>query len=858
MSKPRIRTAMAGWLAAMLVAGALVAQPCVQLFSGPEGWGIDACPSDASVTESMAVSVDGTARGSFALISVHHASPGDGTDPQVAVVYASAFVRLKPNADPSPPVPFGSSFVLGPAYWPDAQTYHHNPTLERLEIDTSWLPSGPLRMKGWGRNHDFDVAYDLRLPPPTDRRTRLAVTQTTTARTSIAVDPTRRAEHQGFKLVQISSMFVSEAGPCDGGASACHDSNAARFIAADGARVEVAFATLTPSTFVLADPPALGSTWLDALHTDDASWQGDTPNVRIALDALPGDRTITPQGWVEETTNPNDDNVSLWLHDDGSASQAWQAGQSSAVSYWLIAEGDPPEPWQDLGLRAAPFLDFEGQYTCSPVLPAGQGVTASLAPVAGYTGTALELRYDLGGQDFNWAQVRCDFDPPLDLSAFDHLRLDWRGDAGGGNSLELGVIGTGAGGERIFGRGYHHCTQHGWWGQLVVPFSFLAPWTPGTVLDPAHVSAIFLSVVKDTQDDAGGAGRLAIDNLAAADLAGRPVPAAFETVAPNARAASQAAAWIAGQQLPSGLVRSWQEDDRCQSHTYDQALALVVFAREGMWTNANALVAALRRTQESNGAWAKSRDCAAPGEPCIDCHLWEGDIAWAAYALGRYLSLGGTRPEATTALLLAADWLAGRVDPADGCLVIDHTEATIDAWWALQAAGPRHAGRAAGLASCLLGSYWDDTMGRFKGGKAWMQPYLDNQTWGAAFLKATGEEQRARRALSYAREALLLPARGGQLHGLDGQAGPWSVWNEGVAQYAAVGGPGAGELLRELLAQQREDGAMPSSPDDFAGGGVWTTRWHGIAPTAWLHFALTGEPFHPGAPPHRLRRHLGR
>ena len=136
-------------------------------------------------------------------------------------------------------------------------------------------------------------------------------------------------------------------------------------------------------------------------------------------------------------------------------------------------------------------------------------------------------------------------------------------------------------------------------------------------------------------------------------------------------------------------------------------------------------------------------------------------------------------------------------------------------------------------------------MGRFKGGKAWWQPYLDNQTWGAAFLKAIGEQEKARRALSYARETLVLPAQGGQLFGLDGQGGPWSVWKEGTAQYVAVGGEGADDLLQELLAQHQENGALFGGPDDFSGGGVWTTRWVGVAPASWLYFALNDEPFHP-------------
>ena len=37
---------------------------------------------------------------------------------------------------------------------------------------------------------------------------------------------------------------------------------------------------------------------------------------------------------------------------------------------------------------------------------------------------------------------------------------------------------------------------------------------------------------------------------------------------------------------------------------------------------------------------------------------------------------------------------------------------------------------------------------------------------------------------------------------------------------------------------------MVGSPDEFNGGGVWTTRWYGVAPTAWLYNALSDEPFH--------------
>jgi hypothetical protein len=788
----------------------------------------------------MDVGLDGVPQGQAALVRVYHQSQSDPGSPQVAVIYASGFIRLKQNADPTPSIPFGSSFILGPAYWVDTATYYHNPQLTRLEIDTHWLPTGPLRMQAEGSNQDFDTSYELVFPPPRDRQTRLHVTQTHTATVDVTIDPTRRAESQGFKLVQISSMFINEDGPCDGGHTDCHDSNGARFIGSDLVRHQVAFTDVAPSSFVFSSTLPLGSTWLDALHTDDESWQGNTPNVRVALDALPTDHTVTPQGWISATTNPNDDNVSLWLHDDGPASQSWTAGQSDQVSYWLLAQDDPPEPWVDLGLRSGLiFLDFEGSYNCLPVL-SGPTVTGSVAPIAGYTDTALQLSYDLGSDKDNWAQVRCEFDPPLDLSAYDHLRLDWQGDPIQANRLEMGVTSRKESVTRNFIVGYPHVTHRSWWGQLVVPFDFFPDHTN---FNPAEILAFFVSVKNQAPDDVGGAGSIAIDNLNAYNVISRTVPNAFGTVKANTTASTAAANWLTTQQQPTGLLKSWQEESLCTAHTYDQALALIVFSHEGMWAQADDLVGALVEAQNDDGSWSKSYDCSDSGFPCIHCQKWEGDISWAIYALSRYLALGGTHPQARNAMADGAAWLTTRL-ASDGCLVIDHTEGTLDAWWALQAAGSDYRDEADQLKNCLLTYYWDDTMGRFKGGRDWWQPYLDNQTWGGAFLKAICRGEDARRALSYAYEVLRLPAQGGQLFGFDGQGGPWSVWNEGTGQYTAVGGDKADDFVQELLAQQRRNGAVPGSPDDFTGGGVWTTRWHGVAPTAWLYFALNpGQPF---------------
>ncbi len=496
------------------------------------------------------------------------------------------------------------------------------------------------------------------------------------------------------------------------------------------------------------------------------------------------------------------------------------------------------------------FLDFEGNYDC--LLIKGEDTRGVLREINAYNGKALELTYDLGDTTGTWVQIRCNFEPPLDLSAYDHLRFDWYGSSGAENSLGVGLINS-LDKEYIFARTYHHITHQTWLGQIITPFKFLYPWENGTNFDPSRVSGFFVSVVNDPIEDSGGEGSITIDNLNAINVASRVVPADFETVKGNIVAANAAVNWLINQQTSTGLLKSWEEEPSCNAALYDQAHALMIFAHRGMWVEANQLLDALVSLQDEDGTWANNYNCTTL-EKLTD-NRWEGSIAWMVYALNYYDKLGGTHPQAMISAQRGADWLVTRISQDNGCLRIDHTEGTIVTWWALWSSGEKYANNANGLTTCLLTRYWDEGLGSFKGGQDWSQPYLDSQTLGAAFLKAIGEDEKARSALGYAREILLLkaqggkifllPAQSGQLTGLSGQAGSSVVWNEGVAQYIAVGGEGANDLLTELLAQQRPNGALPGSPDEFIGSNSWATTWGGISPTAWLFFALCGEPFHP-------------
>ncbi len=108
-------------------------------------WTISTCPTDPSTTDTMVVWLNGVEQPEpTARLEIAHLTDDGTSRPTVAVLYASGFVRLKQNADPTPPIPFGSSFILGPAYWPDATTLDYPPSARhRLVTHRSPTDAGP-------------------------------------------------------------------------------------------------------------------------------------------------------------------------------------------------------------------------------------------------------------------------------------------------------------------------------------------------------------------------------------------------------------------------------------------------------------------------------------------------------------------------------------------------------------------------------------------------------------------------------------------------------------------------------------------------------------------------------------------
>ncbi len=482
-------------------------------------------------------------------------------------------------------------------------------------------------------------------------------------------------------------------------------------------------------------------------------------------------------------------------------------------------------------------------------------IAATLTVVSGYNGQAIRLDYNLGITTGAYVQLKLVPTSTIDLSSGDHLRFFHQGTTT--NTLEVGLVSDVGG--NYFGSEWREATHVPWWTYATWDFQDFRKDDTEPFPDFSKVKEIFISVTKK-DDGVGGIGSFTVDELQYLKVATRTVPSDFELVTVASTVTQQAATWTGDRQhSTSWLLQSWLEEYQQQMNDpawlYDQALGLIVLSETDL-PRANQLFTAMDNLQNLDGSWYVGYHYSAT----LTTTTWitttkpVGANAWMVYALMSYYLRSGN-PMAYQDALEGAAWLASLQRP-DGSLPGEvgaspdngaPTEANLDAWWAFQATG--YLAQADELQTYLLQDVWDPLMKRFKSSGS-MYPardqyriFLDNQTWGAAFLQAVDQDSYARDALSYARWTLATTSSNGSICGFDG-AGPFSVWNEGTMQYISAHGENSQYYWEQMVGQQALDGGLPGSSDSFDGYTVWLTPWHGIAPTAWLYFAGTGGPFH--------------
>lgn len=250
------------------------------------------------------------------------------------------------------------------------------------------------------------------------------------------------------------------------------------------------------------------------------------------------------------------------------------------------------------------------------------------------------------------------------------------------------------------------------------------------------------------------------------------------------------------------LVKSYA--DRPSISTYDVGLETLWLLERGRRDEAGRLLAGVAALQYADGSVPFSFELPAP-KPEV-AYVRSGAIAWVGYAAARYLNDApdGPHREAIAAMAhrLAAYLLEHRVttegDRREGLITggagryrYDVTEAgiqetlvpgalswvsaehNIDAYFFLRQLGratenARYQAAAEQLARAVVERMWDEPAGQFFQGldrKPDPTPALDCASWGALFLLAIGDRQRAERAYLVAERTYAVTAPERQVAG---------------------------------------------------------------------------------------------
>lgn len=531
---------------------------------------------------------------------------------------------------------------------------------------------------------------------------------------------------------------------------------------------------------------------------------------------------------------------------------------AAAIAFFLcFAESAHPQssPRCVPGWNGTVLSDCES--TADWSVEASNGSSGTITSIAGFIGHAVQLNWNIGSGD--WVQAKYTFPQPLDLSQKDIFGLSLRGSTSDLKDVDLMFADV----NNVFYGAHFEGVNNirTWMKNLALPrkmfywYFQIRPDTTPWSIDWSHINRFFVVVKRpNAVNPRAKTGQLAIDHLQADRAADWVRQQQFEVVAAqDTTARNRAVRFISSQQRATGLCVSWKEELDPKAWLYDQALALIVLTREGMWLsgipqneaalNAKALVDFITSKQKPDGHWPRAWN-PDTGTELVD-DLWVGDQAWWVMAVAQYAAKSHDMATATSAQQ-GAEWLALRIGANGG--LVPSTEANVDAWWAMIAT--KRFVEANRIQLYLLNKAWDSDLRYWWRGlynDSIPDPFvaMDCATWVADFAKSpyVQKPEMAKAALSFVRRTLVTSDSSGTKCGFDGM-GPVGIWCEGTAQYIVAGGQDAQQFLAMLLSLQRSDGGMPGSLDSVGSSTFgWLSNWTGLSSTAWLYFALTESPF---------------
>lgn len=272
----------------------------------------------------MRVSVEGKPVGRYSELKIHHEIGGLGA-PQVFSVKGNGAMR----AVLPPPGEFGGTFYAT-GYWDCDAGFLQGMRFLKLDIRLDPKDPGILRIRGKASNQDSLRApnFTIRVLPVTSAFFSARASYKLIATRDLCVDFNRQMLHEGFRVARIASNYLS---------GATHDSDQARYVNSE--QVKFCAGLLNQNGFIFANPLPMGQARLFLVHRDDEPRA--TPTLRIRF-GMPAPAQITPQGYVTQSVNPNDDNVDLWGNWDSVAASYTRGAAVGKFLYDLEASAPMP------------------------------------------------------------------------------------------------------------------------------------------------------------------------------------------------------------------------------------------------------------------------------------------------------------------------------------------------------------------------------------------------------------------------------------------------------------------------------------------------------------------------------------
>ncbi|ABX05104.1 Fibronectin type III domain protein [Herpetosiphon aurantiacus DSM 785] len=313
-------------------------------------------------------------------------------------------------------------------------------------------------------------------------------------------------------------------------------------------------------------------------------------------------------------------------------------------------------------------------------------------------------------------------------------------------------------------------------------------------------------------------------------------------------ASDKAYGWLQAQQLPNGLVDSFEHggaaDDLCV--VYDQAVAAIAFVVKADYDRARAVLTALRGSQWDDGSWHNIYACSNPNQ-VMEWHRDVGPAVWVALAVASYEAATGDLVTYREMALRAVNFGFGFQQDDGG--VNGGFEATqqgyrFHSWGSTEHAIDLYAAaryfygdqpRTGQVKQFLETVVWDSVDGRWLGGRADLRDPLDVNTWGVAAL---GDEYIM--ALEYALATHRVTLGG--IDAVDFNSDRNDIWFEGTGQLIvalqAVGRTSDAQyFLQQMAKGQKANGGIPYSLQG-TNNGYWTmSTANAVSSAAWLIFA---------------------